>query len=177
MEEYVGKIIQRTLLWPCSEVSRSKSWREFTIWWNEQTPTNRTNPNNKQDIIICDNEKGTCVSIDTAIWGDRNALKKEAEKILKYKLLTIEMQRMWSVKPKMIPVMTGATGNVSKSLKQYLSNIPGKREIKEIQKNSHIGHCTRTWRSTNVEVRKCIMGNNVTRSTNCKYRTAATLRT
>ena len=33
--------------------------------------------------------------IDVAISGDRNVIKKEAEKILKYKDLTIEIQRMW----------------------------------------------------------------------------------
>jgi hypothetical protein len=44
----------------------------------------RTIPNNKPDIIIRDNEKGTCMLIDTAILGDRNVIKKEAE-ILKYK--------------------------------------------------------------------------------------------
>jgi hypothetical protein len=32
--------------------------------------------------------------IDVAIPGDRNVIKKETEKILKYKDLTIEIQRM-----------------------------------------------------------------------------------
>jgi hypothetical protein len=32
--------------------------------------------------------------IDVAIPGDRNVIQKEAEKILKYKDLTIEIQRM-----------------------------------------------------------------------------------
>ena len=36
--------------------------------------------------------------IDVAISGDKNVIKKEAEKILKYKDLTIEIQRMWKVK-------------------------------------------------------------------------------
>ena len=54
----------------------------------------RTIPNNKPDIIIRDNEKRTCMIIDVAIPGDRNVIKKEAEKILKYKDLTIEIQRM-----------------------------------------------------------------------------------
>jgi len=36
--------------------------------------------------------------IDVAVSGHRNVIKKEAEKILKYKNLTIEMQRMWSIK-------------------------------------------------------------------------------
>jgi hypothetical protein len=41
-------------------------------------------------------------------------IKKEAEKILKYKNLTIEIQRMWSVKTGVIPVVIGATGTISK---------------------------------------------------------------
>jgi hypothetical protein len=33
------------------------------------------------------NNKGQCILIDVAISGDRNVVKKEAEKILKYKTL------------------------------------------------------------------------------------------
>ena len=57
---------------------------KVTILWNQQVQTDRTIPNNKPDIIFCDNEKGTRMLIDVAIWGDRNVIKKEAEKILKY---------------------------------------------------------------------------------------------
>ena len=52
--------------------------------------------------------------IDVAISGDRNVIKKEAEKILKYKDLTIEIQHMWNVKAKVISVIIGATGTISK---------------------------------------------------------------
>jgi RNase P/RNase MRP subunit POP5 len=41
----------------------------------------------------------------------------------------IEIQRMWNVKAKVIAVIIGVTGTISKSLRQYLSNIPGKHEI------------------------------------------------
>ena len=54
--------------------------------------------------------------------------------ILKYNELIIEVQCMWNVKAKVIPVITGVTGTILKSLRQYLSNIPGKHEIKELQK-------------------------------------------
>jgi len=47
---------------------------------------------------------------DVAISGDRNVIKKEAEKILKYKDLIIEIQPMWNVKAQVIPVIIGATG-------------------------------------------------------------------
>jgi hypothetical protein len=46
---------------------------------------------------------------------------------------------MWNVKAKVIPVITGATGTTSKSLRPYLSNIPGKHEIMEVQKTAIFG--------------------------------------
>jgi len=61
-----------------------------------------------------DNSKGTCMLIDVAISGEINVIKKEAEKILKYKDLTIEIQRMWNVKTNVLPIITGATGTISK---------------------------------------------------------------
>ena len=77
--------------------------------------------------------------IDVAISRDRNVIKKEAEKILKYKDLTIEIQRVWNVKTKLIPVIIGATGTISKSFRKYVSNIPGKHEVKELQKTAILG--------------------------------------
>jgi len=112
---------------------------KVTILWNQQVQTDRTVPNNKPDIIIRDNEKGTCMLIDVAISGDRNVIKKEAEKILKYKDLTIEIQRMWNVTTKVIPIIIGATGTISKSFRKYVSNISGKHEVKELQKTAILG--------------------------------------
>ena len=59
--------------------------------WYQQIQTDRTIPNNKPDVIIRDNEAGTCMLIDVGISGGRNVIKKEAEKILKYMDLTIEI--------------------------------------------------------------------------------------
>jgi hypothetical protein len=89
-------------------------------------------PNNKSDSIIRNNKKGTWVSLDVAVPADRKVIKKEADKILKYKDLVTEIQCMWNVKVKVIPAIIGATGTISKSLRQYPSNIPEKHEIKEL---------------------------------------------
>jgi hypothetical protein len=72
--------------------------------------------------------------LDVAIPGDRNVIKKEAEKILKYKDLTTEIQRMWNLKTRVIPVIIGATGTISKSFRKYVSTIPGNHDVRELQK-------------------------------------------
>jgi len=77
--------------------------------------------------------------IDVAISRDRNVIKKEAEKILKYKDLTIEIQGMWNVKTKVIPAKIGGTGTISKLFRKYVSNIPGNHEVKELQKTAILG--------------------------------------
>jgi hypothetical protein len=43
----------------------------------ESTSADRTIPDNKPDIIVCDNEKRTCMLIDVAISGDRNVIKEK----------------------------------------------------------------------------------------------------
>jgi hypothetical protein len=53
--------------------------------------------------------------------------------------LTIEIQRMWNVKNKGVPVIKGATGTISKSFRKYVKKIPRKHEDKEIQKTAILG--------------------------------------
>jgi len=64
---------------------------DITILWTQQLQTHPNNPNNKTNIIINDNEKGTCLLIGVAISGSRNVIKKVVEKSLKRKYLIIEI--------------------------------------------------------------------------------------
>jgi hypothetical protein len=50
--------------------------------------------------------------------------------MLKYKDLTIETQHMRNVKARVISVITGRTGTISKSSRKYLNYIPRKHNIK-----------------------------------------------
>jgi hypothetical protein len=106
---------------------------KVTILWNQQVQTDRTVPNNKSDIIIRDTENGTCMLRDVAISRDRNVIKKEN---LKYKDLTTEIQCMWNVKARVISVIIGATGTISKSFRKYVSNTSGNHDVKELQKTA-----------------------------------------
>ena len=65
------------------------------------------------------------------------------------------------------------TGTISVSLRQYMSNIPGKHEIKEMQKPVILGTAHLLRKVPNIFHGQY----NIRCSTNCKYRTAATLYT
>jgi hypothetical protein len=46
---------------------------------------------------------------------------------------------MWNVKTRVIPVIIGATRTISKSLRKYVSTIPGNHDIRELQKTAILG--------------------------------------
>ena len=46
---------------------------------------------------------------------------------------------MWNVRTRVIPVIIGATGTISKSFRQHVSNIPGHHDVKKLQKTAILG--------------------------------------
>jgi hypothetical protein len=109
------------------------------VLWNQRIQTDRDILAKRPDIIIKSMKDKTCLLIDVVIPSDRNVIQKESENKLKYKNLSIEIQRIWNMKYFVIPIIIGATGIVTKGLKKYLETIPGKHSIDSLQKYS----CTR----------------------------------
>ena len=68
-----------------------------------------------------------------AILADRNVVQKAEKK------LCIEIERMWNLKCTIIPVITGATGIVTRSLRKNLEAVPGKHSIDSLQKTVIVG--------------------------------------
>jgi hypothetical protein len=46
---------------------------------------------------------------------------------------------MWNVKTRVIPVIIGATGTISKSFIKYVSTIPGNHDVRGLQKTAILG--------------------------------------
>jgi hypothetical protein len=90
-------------------------------------------------IIIINKKEKTCTLIDVTIPTDRNVVQKEAEKKLKYKRLCIEIQRMWNMKCATLPVIVGATGIVTRSLRKNLEAVPGRHSTDSLQKTAILG--------------------------------------
>jgi len=109
--------------------------REMSLCCGIKQYTDREVTANRPDIIIKNKKEKTCTLIDVAIPANRN-VQKEGEKKLKYKSLCIEIQRMWNLKCMVIPVITGATGIVTRSLRKNLEAVPRKRSIHSLQKTA-----------------------------------------
>jgi len=70
--------------------------------------------------------------LDAVISRDRNAVKEEAEKILKYKETTIETQRTWYVKRSDTRYNTGKTWPPQNHLEHiWAINLERKRELQQ----------------------------------------------
>jgi hypothetical protein len=84
---------------------------------NKGVQTDREVLAKRPDIIIKNNTDKMCLLADVAIPSDRNVIYKKAERKLKYKNLSIEIQRMWNIKRFVIPVRIGTNLTVTKGLK------------------------------------------------------------
>jgi hypothetical protein len=83
-----------------------------------------------------------------AILSDRNVVKKEVEKKLKYMSLCIEIQRMWNQNSKIVPVMIRTSGIATKGLRKNLENITGKTFNRFTTEDSYTWNITLRMEST-----------------------------
>jgi hypothetical protein len=111
---------------------------DVTVLCNQAVHTDREVTANRPDILIKNRKEKTCTLIDVAIPADRNVAQKEAEKKLKYKSLGMEIQRTWNLKCTIIPVIIGATGIVTRSLRKNLEHSIASLQKTAILGTSHI---------------------------------------
>ena len=80
----------------------------------------------------------TYILIAGAIPAKSYVKQKEAENV-RYKSLRIGIQRLWNLKRMVMPVISGATGRVTKVLKKNLEAMPGKHSIDSLQNAAVLG--------------------------------------
>jgi len=105
------------------------------VLWNQAIHTDREVTANRTDII----KKKTMHTDRCGNTRRQKGCANEAEKKLKYRSLYIEIQRMWNLKCTIIPVKTGATGIVTRSLRKNLEAVPGKHSTDSLQKTAILG--------------------------------------
>ena len=111
----------------------------LTIMWDMPVNTDRTITAHRPDIIVKDSVNSTCKLIDMTVPSDKNITLKEIEKKSKYKDLEVEIQRMWQMKTKVIPVVVGALGTVKKGMVENIEKVAKSASVIEIQKICMLG--------------------------------------
>jgi len=94
------------------------------ILWDMKLQTDKVLAHNRPDIVVLEKKERLCRLIDVACPFDTRVVDKEREKIEHYNDLKFEIKRIWNCKEvKVIPIVIGALGTISKSSKRWLDNV------------------------------------------------------
>ena len=109
------------------------------ILWDVNIQTDNEIQARRPDIVVVNKKERKCYIIHVAVPGDVRIAEKEMEIIEKYDELKREVERLWKVKAKVIPIVLGALGTVTRNLSNYIKEIGVKTQIKLIQKSVLLG--------------------------------------
>ena len=74
-------------------------------------------------MVVVDKKEKRCKIIDFAVPGDSRIKEKKKDKIEKYQDFGRELQKMWNVKVKIIPLVVGSLGAIPKQFGNRLKQI------------------------------------------------------
>ena len=116
------------------------TYKNKVIMWDKAILTDKKVKCNRPDITIHDTEKRECIFVDMAIPVCINVIRKEAEKITKYRDLEIEVQKCWNLrKVRTVPIVIGALGTVSKGILDYTKILSKNIRFCTMQKTALLG--------------------------------------
>ena len=106
--------------------------------WDFSIQTDHVIEARRPDLVVVDKKRRTCKIIDFAVPGDSRIEEKEKEKIEKYQDLRRELQKIWNVRVKIIPLVVGSLGAIPKQFGNRLKETGITAEIGQVQKDSFI---------------------------------------
>ena len=93
----------------------------------------------RPDLVVVDKKVTSCKIIDFAVPGDSRIAEKEKVKIEKYQDLGRELQKIWNVKVKIVPLVVGSLGAIPKQFGNRLRQIGITAGTAQVQKTVLLG--------------------------------------
>ena len=90
-------------------------------------------------MVLIDNKERSYKIIDLAVPGDSKIEGKEKDKIEKYQDLGRELQKIWNVKMKIIPLAVGSFGAIPKQFGNSFKQIVVTARTAQVQKTILLG--------------------------------------
>ena len=112
---------------------------DYKILWDFSIQTDHVIEARRPDLVVVDKKRRTCKIIDFAVPGDSRIEEKEKEKIEKYQDLRRELQKTWSVRVKIIPLVVSSLSVIPKQFGNRLKEIDVAAEIGQVQKTVLLG--------------------------------------
>ena len=147
--ENLGKIVHWKLARKCNFEAGDK-WYEhepesvlqnedYKILWDFSIQTDHAIEARRPDFVVVDKKDRSCKIIDFAVSGDSRIEEKDKDKIEKYQDLGRELQKIWNVKVKIIPLVVGFLGAIPKQFDNRLKQIGIIAETAQVQKKVLLG--------------------------------------
>ena len=118
---------------------RVSSDGKYEIWWNRKVFTKKSTEHNRPDLVVIDRVLRKWWIVDFSVPFDANVFKKENEKTNKYGALAREVREMYHVSTRVVPIVVGAFGVVSKRLKRWLKDLGIENVLGSIQMAAIVG--------------------------------------
>ena len=106
--------------------------------WDFSIQTDHVIEARKPDLVLVDKER-ICKIIDFAVPGDSRIGEREKDEIEKYQDLEREIQKIWNVKVKIIPLVVDRLGAIPKQFGNRLKQIGITVGIAQVQKTVLLG--------------------------------------
>ena len=116
---------------------------DYKILWDFSIQTDHVIEARRPDLVVVDKKERSCKIIDIAVPGDSRIEEKEKDKIKyqkeKYQDLGRELQKIWNVKVKIIPLVVGSLGAIPKQFGNRLKQIGIAVGTAQVQKTVLLG--------------------------------------
>ena len=112
---------------------------DYKILWDFSIQTDHVIEARRPDLVVVDKKERSCKIIDFAVPRDSRIEEKEKDKIEKYQELGRELQKIWNVKVKIIPLVVGSLGAIPKQFGNRLKQIGIAVGTAQVQKTVLLG--------------------------------------
>ena len=95
---------------------------DYKILWDFSVETDHVIEAQRPNLVVIDKEERSCKIIDFVFPGD-SRIEEEKDKIEKYQDFGRELQKIWNLKVKIIPLVVGSSGAIPKQFGNRLKQI------------------------------------------------------
>ena len=149
IDKSLGKIVHWKLARQCNFEARDKWYehepgnasenKDYKILWDFSIQTDHVIEARIPDLVLVDKRERSCEMIDFAVPGDSRIEEKEEDKTEKYQDLGRELQKIWNVKVKIIPLVVSPLGAMPKQFRNRLKQIGITARAAQVQKAAVLG--------------------------------------